>query len=126
MSELSFLLNLLLEHKLQKATKEFIIQRIKEVELILSANAPVRLSSPPVTAPKMLNGVPQAPSMIKLMEKYPDLVISTVTPATAQPAEEPPPVEVIAQTPQTMAALQSRQEALSGKIDKATGRPRKW
>lgn len=80
--------------------------------------------------------------MQAIMLKHPDLVGRTTQ---ASPddviiikgekpvyptAPEPQPVAVIAQTPAAQAAMASRQAAinasLSGKVDKETGRPRKF
>jgi hypothetical protein len=57
----------------------------------------------------------QAPSTQKALLANPDLL---------------PKVEQIAQTPATMAAMASREQAIAesiaGKVDKVTGRPRKF
>ncbi len=118
MTELSFLLDLLLEHKLPKAAKDAVRARIKFVE------GCVRIDQPrPVIAPAMAANpivAQQAPSMQALMAKHPDLI-----PAAAEPA----PVAVIAQTPAAAAALASRQEAIAaaqaGKTN-ASGGKRKF
>lgn len=108
MTELSFLIELLLKHDLPIATKELIAERIKEVEANLHANfqakpayAPIpSLQSPPAYA------VPKMPAMPQV------------------------PVEQVGQTPEAIAAMQSRSqaiaEAISGKIPKGQERPRKF
>ena len=125
MSELSFLLELLLDHELPKPTKDRIAQRIREVEANLTQTPEdvQRLWHQPSTPVKYQ----QAPSTLALMAKHGDISVSP-------PPEMPPipviPVEHIAQTPAAAAAINSRNEAiaqaLSGKVDKVTGRPRKW
>ena len=105
MSELSFLIELLLNHKLQKQTKEAIKVRINEVEQNLSApTSPARTELPKPALVAM-----QAPSTQQIMEKHPD---------------------VIAQTPAAAAALKSREEAIqaamTGKIEKGQTSPRRF
>jgi hypothetical protein len=83
----------------------------------------------------------QSASTRAMLEKHPDLMVtmqraaeSKVKIVAAIPAEEPKPepapVAQIAQNPVTMSAMQKRNEtialAMSGKVDKETGRPRKW
>lgn len=131
MTELTFLLELLLKHKLPLSTKAFVADRIKEVEGNLNARAPIHIAAPQpfVGQVKPAAVAMQAPSMQRLMEKYPDLVPGEAPkPEPIEP--NPTPVAVVAQTPQTAAAMQSRAEAIaasmSGKVDKVTGRPRKF
>lgn len=111
MTELAFLLDLLLNHRLPAATKAAISDRLKEVEKML---APAPRAPAPVP-PQLAN---QAPSTIAALMKHPDLM------------EKAMPVEVIAQTAQTAAALASReqaiQQAMSGKIEKGRTSPRKF
>lgn len=106
MTEFSFLLELLLEHKLPKVTKERVTERIKEIEMAQRNTAPAVHRSPTVQI--------QAQSTLAAMDRH--------------AAEEP--VVNVAQTPATQAALASRQAAISeslvGKINKETGRPRKF
>ncbi len=113
MTELSFLIELLMNHRLQKVTKEFILSRIKEVEANLNARpAPYQRPGQDLT---------QAASTRALLDKHGPL------PSIEMP---PIPVEQIAQTPATAAAMLSRQQAisqaLSGKIDKGQTSPRKF
>lgn len=116
-SELSFLLDLLLNHKLPKPTKDLIAKRIGEVEANLST-VPIR------PAAQVHSGPPQAASTLALMAKHGEL------PPVSVPQAAPEPVAVIAHTPATAAAMQARSEsiaaALSGRVDKNTGQPRKW
>lgn len=121
MTELAFLLDLFLNHKLPMATKRAISDRIKEVEQRLSIPLPGRVApaAMPQNIPPHLVG--QAPSTIAAMMKHPDL---------ASPIPEPPPVAVIAQTPAAMAAVNARADAIaagmSGKPEKGRTSPRKF
>lgn len=107
MTELGFLLDLFLNHKLPKATKELVSSRIKEVEASYSA--------PRAIPAQTISGVPQAASTIAALERQ---------------AREVEPVIAIAQTGATQAAMASRQaaiaESFAGKVNKETGRPRKF
>lgn len=115
MTELSFLIDLLLNQKLPKPVRDLISIRIKEVETTINSGAFPRMqrSSPPPSI--------QSASTLALLEKHGPL------PTIEMP---PVPVEEIAQTPQTAAALVSRQEAISnsmtGKVEKGRTSPRKW
>lgn len=115
MTELSFLVDLLLNHKLPVATRRAVAERIKEVE---------RYFLPSNTASKQYSASAsnQAPSTQRILERNPDLFVA--------PPPVMPPVEQVAQTPATAAAMNSRNQAisdsLSGKIDKVSGRPRKF
>lgn len=126
MTELSFLIDLLMNHKLAKATKELVAQRIKEVEAAINAK-PIAATPPPrSTTPQLPPG--QAPSTLALMAKHGELPAGVQIPVMQEP--EPVPVEQIAQTPATQAAMARRQQALletqKRPADPATGRPRKW
>lgn len=109
MTELSFLLELLLTHKLAKGTKEAITNRIKEIEQCLRPPPPQQVIRPPRTA--------QAPSTQRLLDEM---------------ALEPQPVapDQVAQSPAAAMALAARQEAiniaLSGKEEKGRSSPRKF
>jgi len=137
MSELSFLLELLLNHKLAKPTKEAITNRVKEVEANLSYK-PVQTVAPiggkvPDTRTKLVGGVQQSASMaaqIAEMEAEYGVVPVSVEPAQHNVQNDPQPVAVIAQTPAAMAALQARNTAIaiahSGKEEKGRTSPRKF
>ena len=112
MSELSFLLELLLTHKLAKGTKEAITNRIKEVETKYVQSVPgipVYQPRPPKTA--------QSPSTQRILDEM------------AQETQPVPP-EQIAQSPAAAMALAARQEAiniaLSGKEERGRTAPRKF
>jgi hypothetical protein len=113
MTELSFLLDLLFNHRLPKTAKEAIGARIKEVEEKLNEVKDPRIPFGTVRSP-IVAGAPQSASTLAAMEKH-GIV-------------EPAPVEVIAQTPAAQAAMLSRQAAINsaGKIDKNAERPRKF
>lgn len=128
MTELSFLLELLLNHKIEKPTKDLIVNRIRDVEAGIFSQQKINYG--PAQVPQSIPGImpipyQQAPSTLALMAKHGDI------PKVPKP-EMPPiePVAVIAQTPATAAAMNSRNEAIAqsiaGKIDKVTGRPKKW
>jgi hypothetical protein len=121
-SELSFLLDLLLNHKLGKQTKEAITERIKEVEASYQArplNAPI-VQQP---RPQSIIAGQQAPS---ILAKYPDLAVPGV-PIDHEPT--PVPITQIAQTPETMKALQDRRaliaQSMSGKNEPGRTSPKK-
>ncbi len=139
MTELSFLIDLLLNHELQKQTKDAIAERIKEVEASLSArNMAGYTSSNPSTALRVnsISSVPQAQSTLDAMARHGDVSAGMtssqglVHPQQLPPEMPPVPVQQIAQTPATSQALNSRNQAIAasiaGKIDKVTGRPRKF
>lgn len=110
MTELSFLLDLLMNHKLPKLTKQLIAARIKEVEQMLQTTS--------VTLNTKHGKVPvYASPYIKEDEK----IFLSQEPS-------PIPVEEIAQTPAAAAALASRQQAIMnrGTIEKGQTSPRKW
>lgn len=124
MTELSFLIDLLMNHKLAKVTKELIANRIKELgelynvkEVHIPASARVdmrQLQAPSTLAALARQGIVEPPS-------FQDLTNAN---------RDPPQVEVVAQTPLAQAAMNSRQQAIAesiaGKVDKTTGRPRKF
>ncbi len=111
MTELSFLIELLLNHKLQKVTKDAIAERIKEASgpNAIQQHVPngVRSLSPMVAM--------QSPSTQAILDRNPDLVV---------------PIESVGQTPAAQAAIASRQQAiaqaLSGKPEKGQTSPRKF
>lgn len=132
MTELSFLIELLLNHDLPKATKDLIASRIKEVEQKISAPITHIATTGFITPTtdqlqiKMVPGTYQAPSTLAAMARHNGTTVSL--PIVPEPP--PVPVETIAQTPATAAAMNSRNQAISdaisGKIDKTSGKPRKW
>lgn len=142
MSELSFLIDLLLNHDLPKATKDLIAERIKFVEDKL-------LAGPPNWDERFLNGrhpglvnpiigpsssittaalavAPQAPSTLALMAKHGDITLPIVQTPIMPPVV---PVEQVAQTPATAAAMNHRYgiiaDSLAGKVEKGRTSPRK-
>lgn len=121
MTELSFLIELFLIPDIPCTVRDLLVDRIREVEKNLAPRPQNMQVS--WTAPS--GSLPQAPSTLALMSKHGDIpqIAPVVMPA-------PEPVVQIAQTPATAAAMQSRNDAInaaiSGKVDKTTGKPRKW
>ncbi len=118
MSELSFLIELLLNHKLPKATKDAIAARIKEVEALPHTRVQDRWQ--PQSSAQALQQAAQAPSTLALMAKH-----GVPNPT---PLNDPASVENIAQTAATAQALQQA-NMIKGGIKPPTtaeGRPRKW
>lgn len=136
MTELTFLVDLLLNHKLPKLTRDAVAARIKEVEEKLATlpGQPRHSNVPSISSPIPPHLVGQSPSTIAAMMRHEQAGL--VVPPPAIPAAPPPPllesqsVAVIAQTPAAAAALAERQTAiavqLSGKPAKGETRPRKW
>lgn len=119
MTELSFLLELLLTHKLQKSTKEALMARIKEIESKQAQSVSNNPGAITYRAPKTA----QSPSMQRILDEMANegMILSN----------EPQPVPVaIAQTQAVAAALAERREsiniALSGKEEKGRTSPRKF
>ncbi len=106
MTELSFLIDLLLNHKLSKEVKKLIADRVREIE-----SAPRTAAHIPAGVPPHLVG--QSPSTIANLMKDPP----------AAPA-------VVATTPIAASAIASRQAAiaaqLSGKPEPGRTSPRKY
>lgn len=138
MTELSFLLDLLLNHKLPKVTRDAVATRIKEVEtrMTLSPVAQTVRQMPLPNIPPALVG--QAPSTIAAMIRHqqqtgttdPTIAIMEETVAAAKEMAEPKTVAIIAQTPAAAQAMAQRQAAiniaLSGKPAKGETSPRKF
>lgn len=132
MTELTFLVDLLLTHKLPKLTRDAVAGRIKEVEEKLATASPrtsVAMLPNPTNLPLPPHMVGQSASTIAAMLKHEQAGHTTPVPPV-QSAVETPPVAVVAQTPATAAALSDRQTAISlaisGKPAKGETRPRKW
>lgn len=119
MTELSFLLDLLLNHKLGKITKDALTERIKSIE-----------TKQPYASPSdhRYSAVPFGATVSQRMPI--DISInSTHTPLPLDP--HPPAIAVgVAQTPVAQAALAQRQQAISiaisGKEEKGRSSPRKF
>lgn len=126
MTELSFLIELLLNHDLPKVTKDLVAARIRTVEerLVAVPNMP-STTSRTMTVHAVSQ---QAPSTVAAMIRHGELPAATASQLPPIPAPEP--VEIIAHTPAAIAALQQRNnaisEALSGRVDKVAGKPKKW
>lgn len=147
MTELTFLVDLLLNHKLPKPTRQAVANRIKEVEESFArvpSNSP-RFSVTPMAAPVAIPShlVGQSPSTIAAMMRQeqagglvstplPHVDMGDAIPAhpTIGQAPPPQPVTVIAQTPMAAAAMAERHAAIiqgiSGKPEKGRTSPRKF
>lgn len=133
MTELSFLVDLLLNHKLPKVTRDAVAVRIKEVESSLPMQKQIFPQAhfiPPHHTGVISPAAMQAPSTLAAMARHGDLQMIAAPEMPPIPSPEPAPVTVIAQTPATAMAMNSRNQAIAdsinGKTDKLTGRPRKF
>lgn len=119
MSELSFLLELLLEHELKKETQKLIRERIKEIEA-----KPSRVEEmAPIYRVTHEERGKQAPSMQRAVaEMEQDQAIQ------ANFAQMPP--QAVPQSPAVAQAMAHRQalvaQAISGKEEKGRSSPRKF
>ena len=117
MSELSFLIDLLLNEKLTKSVKDKIAERIKFVEENVNVT-PIRAAQalPP---PKVINGAVQSPSTVAAMERQ-----------LANPTAPPDQPPVVVASPAAANAIASRNQALnasfSGKPEPGRTSPRKF
>lgn len=131
MTELSFLIELLLNHDLPKETKALIASRIKEVEQNLTVKPvpPAFVPSPigggtyySSGSPNNPNAVSQAPSTLALMAKHGDLPPQAVPPPPPPPADAAAMAQAAAKRTAQLAALaQQNIEAPKG-----TKGARKW
>lgn len=117
MTELSFLIELLLNHELPKPTKDLIAERIRSVEANMHYAKPLSpMPVNPFTALPVPPAVTQSPSTLAIMVKNGDI------PATAIP---PPaviePVAQLAQTQATATALDYRQKLMAQSKDFSKG-----
>lgn len=142
MTELTFLIDLLLNHKLPKPTRQAVADRIKEVEESFArvpSNSP-KFSVTPMAAPTAIPShlVGQSPSTIAAMMRQ-EAGGAVMQPIPSNPVSEPSnppapqnpaPVTIIAQTPMAAAAMADRQaaiiQAVSGKPEKGRTSPRKF
>lgn len=129
MTELSFLLDLLLNEKLSKTVKEKLAARIRIVE---SSRDPdmAKISHLPIPgALAMIGGAPQSPSTVAAMQRQMQENGGLVSPHP-NTAQDIPTERIIAATPQTAAALQHREDAIkqgmSGKPEPGRTSPRKF
>lgn len=100
-TELSFLLDLLLTHKLPTATKTAVAERIKSVEVELHTKGG-QISIPRMPYVSQPSMPIQSPSTQAILDRNPDLI-----------PPPPVPVAVIAQTPAAQAAMEARNKAIS-------------
>lgn len=110
-SELSFLLELILDEQVPQPVKARLVRRVQEVEKNYTAQ-PTQTVSRKITNNPVVAA--QSPSMQRVMEQNPDLIPKAPIPENAA----------------TAAALQQRQAminvALSGKEEKGRTAPRKF
>lgn len=128
MNELSFLVDLLLNHKLQKATKDALSDRIKG---LATGVMHIPVAAAPAVQPAQIAAQPWASTRAAMASHMPKVdAEARATIEAVQQHLEPKTVAVIAQTQATAAAMQSRNQAIAesiaGKVDKVTGRPRKF
>ena len=115
------LFDIFLNDRLQKSTKEKLSKIIRAV---------ARMRPPPdrftILNQSIRNPHAQAPS---ILAKYPDLANSNIGLVDPVIGPSAVPIEAIAQTPATAAAMQERQQAinasLSGKVEPGRTSPRK-
>ena len=118
-SELSFLIKLLLDHKLPKITKDLVASRVKEVEAafktipipIIPAFVPPAVPATYVKPVKDPNA--QSPSTMKILQDGGPLPVPIIPVQDAPVTQGPVTPAVIAQTPATAAALANRNALLS-------------
>jgi hypothetical protein len=128
MTELSFLVSLLLDHKLPKATQKAVKDRISEVEQGISMEGARPLSAPGQLQTVRTYNVAQAPtnynpatanqpeSTRKLLEKYPDLAAKVNPPQAATPPMMPQEAPQSSDALQpTIVASQAAAQALSAR-----------
>ena len=130
MSELSFLIELLLNHKLPKVTRDLVAQRISVVEATVSKS--------PQAQPIVVGSINRSPrdpnaqsaSTAALLAKDPAAAPGLPNAVSQDQLPPPQPVTIVAQTPLAAAALQSRQDAIrvatSGKEERGRTSPRKF
>jgi len=127
MTELQYLIELLLNHKLQKNTKDSIQARIKEVEEALRTQPPIKPT--PVHRPPTASV--QSPSTQAILDRNPDIgsIPVETSPQPSEPAVIHPTPAVVASAAAAQ-TIASRQTALaaatSGKPEKGRTSPRKW
>lgn len=128
MTELSFLLELLLEHELPKATQTLIKERVKEIQV-----QPPRLMTQ--MAGQRAPRTNQAPSTQRMLDQMAEengltpVQMSTAMDVASQVQAQTIPNQ-IAQTPAAVVAMNQRAEAIriatSGKEEKGRTSPRKF
>lgn len=127
MTELSFLLELLLEHELPKATQTLIKERVKEIQI-----QPQHAYAAPVQRSPRTNQAASTQRTLDQMAEENGLTpvqMSTAMDVASQVQSQTIPNQ-IAQTPAAVAAMNQRAEAIriatSGKEEKGRTSPRKF
>ena len=127
-TELTFLLELLLNHKLPKATQLAIKERITQVESNFRPQAPGNYNAAPLVQSKSA----QSPSTQRILDEMAKEGTPLIPPGNHEHNTQPAPVPkaLVAQTPAAQAALQARDQAIataiSGKEEKGRISPRKF
>lgn len=115
MTELDFLLELILEHELNDKTQKSVRNRIKYVQKVVSPVYPHQIRQASAQQSRVLHGAVQSPSMIAKIENL------------AHEMPIPTPVVI---SPVAAQALAARNEAMkiavSGKEEKGRTSPRKF
>ena len=112
MTELSFLIDLLLNQKMPPKTRQLVADRIREIEQMAGAN---KLINATPAANVIINGAPQAPSTVAAMMRHGNVPeANAVTNAVTPPPAEP--VAVIAQTSAAAEALAKREQMIGAAI----------
>jgi hypothetical protein len=129
-SELSFLLDLLLNEKLSKSVKEKLTARVKEIETTVAAQ-PINTVNfrgvQNVPPERVINGAVQSPSTIAAMQRQAQM--EAMGPGDAQEVSQHQEGQLIA-SPGAAAAIASRNqalaEAMSGKPAPGRTSPKKF
>lgn len=135
MTELSFLIDLLFNHRLPKSARDAVVTRVKEIEIhpmAMYGSMPKMNPLPVYAQPPGM--APQSSSTLAALARHPDLVAqmtaTTIGMAPSQPVVESTQPLVIAQTPAAAAAMAQRQatilQAQTGKPMAGETRPRKF
>ena len=141
MTELGFLLDLLLNHKLPLKTRQAVTERVKHVEEGLTPKQVFYPRGEPTPPPLPKQLAIQSPSTLTAMMRHAEQGVPNAQPPilacadqqpmiSAVPPPPPQPVAVVAQTAATQAAMAAREAAIAGQIsgkpDKGQTRPRKF
>jgi hypothetical protein len=116
-TELSWLLDLLLNHKLPTKAKEHVVLRLNDLASRMT-HGPIQVSPVQMPGPAIVNGAMQSPSFMASMAKH-----ETGPTLALEPA-------MVAATPATAIAMESRQQAIRqaqlGKPEPGRTSPRKF
>lgn len=120
MTELSWLLDLLLKHELDDKTKKHVAKRISAVEKMLSTTTVVKHIKPNTT--NVVNGAQQSPSTLAAMARHEQgIQILPPIPSSAQVETQP---GLVVASPAAAQAMQARQIAVNNSINGVTEKGR--